>query len=505
MSDQIIFPGAIISNEDPMMLGRVRAYPIIEGRESIVKSFCKTCFDDIPEIKRWTNEDPFLYLPLLPFYISQTPKKDEFVHLFYYSKSTKFKNQFYIQGPLTSPMNSQLETSESIQNYMLTGKIDDTNRRVRGVPEIKGIYPEPGDVSILGRGSSDLVIKENEVLLRAGKYSDTYTNSKDLPTINDKRSFIQLTNTKQKKQDKSLETLITFEENVTTVKYLIEWGILNPENNFNAYTGFVSIYSVKPDLSTNTKNLKINSSISTFLSAPIYNINFIGKTFDQTVSLINDFITGFDQGKIIPSDFSSGVSNYPDFTSPSDRYPFAFRPNILTYNFTYDNDPNKALERETVEKFISEIKINGNDKVGCVIVYSKGSTENSRRPKINDYVPSTYVIEEASYNILGGEEIFFISHNTKIPELKKIDLSNTLYGIPPQMMSTIQKNTNSMVRGEQLMDFLNLVVKFMLAHVHPFPGIPPVPVATDGTTSAEILQKLFDAPNTILNQNIRLN
>jgi hypothetical protein len=52
---------------------------------------------------------------------------------------------------------------------------------------------------------------------------------------------------------------------------------------------------------------------------------------------------------------------------------------------------------------------------------------------------------------------------------------------------------------------MTLIVKFMLGHVHPLPGMPPVPVAQDGTQSAEILQKMLDATNTILNTNIRLN
>jgi len=107
--------------------------------------------------------------------------------------------------------------------------------------------------------------------------------------------------------------------------------------------------------------------------------------------------------------------------------------------------------------------------------------------------------------MVAGENIYLLSHNTKIPKLEKINLNDTLYGIPPEKIFEVQQNTNSMVRGEQLMDLLNIIVKYMIGHVHPYHGIPPVPVATDGTNSAEILQKLFDAPNTILNQNIRLN
>jgi hypothetical protein len=60
-----------------------------------------------------------------------------------------------------------------------------------------------------------------------------------------------------------------------------------------------------------------------------------------------------------------------------------------------------------------------------------------------------------------------------------------------------------MVRGDELMKLINLIVKFLISHVHPFHGLSPVPVGRDGTRTSEILEQLLNAPNTILNQNIR--
>ena len=57
-----------------------------------------------------------------------------------------------------------------------------------------------------------------------------------------------------------------------------------------------------------------------------------------------------------------------------------------------------------------------------------------------------------------------------------------------------------MVRGEELIDLLNLIVRFLVAHVHPVPGTPPVPVATDGTQSTQILFELQNAVNKILEE-----
>jgi hypothetical protein len=502
---QIIFPGSVINSNDPMMLGRIRAVPLNEERDKIVKAFCDTCFDDIPVKQQWSSEDPFLFLPLLPYFMFQTPKNDEFVHIIYYDRNTKFKNQFYIQGPFSSPMSSYLETSVSVQNYMLSGKIDSTNVPLKNPQgeltdpiKTKGIYPEPGDNALLGRGSADLILKENEVLLRAGKYEDEILNPKTLPKLNNKRSFVQLSNFKQKKVDLEKETIFALEDVIQSVKYLIEWAIYNPDNNFDAYTGIITIYSVKPDLSTNTANLKINSEINNFLSAPIYSITFIGVTYNDTVSLINTFIRGFDSGKI-------NIPSYDIFNSPNDRYPFAVRPNSLSYRFAYDTDPNNSLQKDTIQNFISDIKINGDNKVGCIIVFKQNTTNQTKKPTVSEYTPSEYVSENVSFGVMGSDFLYLLSHNSQIPNKQKINLNETLYGIPVEKFSQIQTDTNSMVRGEQLIDLLNVIVKFMLAHVHPYHGMPPVPVATDGTNSADIMSKLFNAPNTILNQNIRIN
>ena len=73
------------------------------------------------------------------------------------------------------------------------------------------------------------------------------------------------------------------------------------------------------------------------------------------------------------------------------------------------------------------------------------------------------------------------------------------------LIEKILPSTSSMVRGEELVQLLNVIVQFLLSHVHAIPGAPPVPVGTDGTSANNILSQLQNAQNTILNPNIRIN
>ena len=72
-------------------------------------------------------------------------------------------------------------------------------------------------------------------------------------------------------------------------------------------------------------------------------------------------------------------------------------------------------------------------------------------------------------------------------------------------MDDIIPNTSSLVRGEELLELVNLIVRFLITHTHAFPGEPPIPVTQDGSTVSSILAEMQNAATKILNENIRLN
>ena len=65
--------------------------------------------------------------------------------------------------------------------------------------------------------------------------------------------------------------------------------------------------------------------------------------------------------------------------------------------------------------------------------------------------------------------------------------------------------TSSLVRGEELLELINMIVRFLVTHTHAYPGLPPVSVTQDGSNIADMLTELQNAATKILNNNIRLN
>jgi hypothetical protein len=62
-----------------------------------------------------------------------------------------------------------------------------------------------------------------------------------------------------------------------------------------------------------------------------------------------------------------------------------------------------------------------------------------------------------------------------------------------------------MVRGEQLLNLIELIVKYLITHVHPYHGMAPNSAGLDQTQSLKILAELYNASETILNKNLRIN
>ena len=145
---------------------------------------------------------------------------------------------------------------------------------------------------------------------------------------------------------------------------------------------------------------------------------------------------------------------------------------------------------------------------GYGLVYDKNKTDTVPfKPKKQNLIPKTTKPFDKSVGVMGGDEIYLLSHlSQKVDGSGKIDLSNTLYGIDENKFADeLEPKTSSLVRGEELLELINLIVRFLVGHVHPYPGVPPIPQSVDGVKVDDLLKQLLDAQDKILNKNIRIN
>ena len=506
MSRPIFFQVLVLDNNDPLMLGRIRGTLITDNYADLIRSF-----DDPPwnEAKdAWTSRDPFIFNPLLPYFIYQVPKVNELVQIMYVNRDFKYQNQFYVQNSFYSPTSSYFTYQEGANKFTGTGMQIENPKPLKtsgvfsenGIHE--GVFPEPGDNAILGRGSADLIVKENEVLLRAGKFQGEQLQPNIVPVANQQRGFLQLSRFPSVKIPLEPKTYLEIEEKVLIVRYLVEWSIDNPENTYDIFTGAVYLYQLKPDLSTNTQNVTVSSVINENLKTLVTFQEFFGLSKIDTINYINNFI------KSCNTDFVTKQGNQLFPSTLTDRYPIFYRPNNRTYSYISPSNPTtQNIEFNNVSNIYSEIKLLAPLKQsGYGLIYKKDTVGTPMDTKTVIVPQSKYYGTPQTYSALGGDKLFLLSHQSAIPGKKKINFDDTLYGISNDKFSDdIMPNTSSTVRGEELLELINLITRFLLTHTHAYPGLPPVPITQDGTSSTQILTELQNAVTKILNENIRIN
>jgi|688.fasta_scaffold231687_2 hypothetical protein len=520
---QILFPGIVYDDQDPMMLGRLRVIPETKNYFDIISSVVN--WDETKD--PWTKRDPLVFLPLLPFYVSQTPIKGEYVHIIYQNKKFTLQNQFYIQGPFSSPMLSPFEYYQSSKKFLSAGDQIKQSLSIKNLDGTykntisKGIFPEPGDNALLGRGTSDVIVKKEEVLVRAGKTNRL--SAYELPSDNFKRAFLQLSNFTQTKVLGEEKTSASFVEVKQNVRKLIIWDISNLDNSMDSFNGSVGLYSVitliQNDFNpTSTANFNPNTitnlSLGTNYQGPLEEIQFQGQSKIKCVELINDFIKGVFNGFLNVSGY---VTNNQSNVSPIPTFPFVVTPSKLVYENGEKFKPNSTIgeisEFNNYTYFHDNIKLDKSlSDSGFFLVSSNQNGNPIIGPqydvKIEKIIPSEYIDQSATYGVLGAEKVYLLSHDSTNPNGGQINLRDTIYGIPQEKFigtdRSIESLTFSSVRGEQLLMLVRKIWGFVKGHVHPIAVVPPSRVVGDISTT-DIDQILSDAENKILNQNIRIN
>jgi len=509
-NNSIFFQCRVLNTEDPMMLGRIRGVRLIDNYDDILKSITSPPWNEEKDI--WTSRDPFVFNALLPYFVYSVPKVDELVQVIYVNKDFQYQNQYYVQNTFSSP------TATFKEFYFGGNKFTGTGMQIKNPKPLKnqdgtftdqsihkGVFPQPGDNALLGRGSADVVVKQDEVLIRAGKFKGEQLQPNVIPVANQQRGFLQLSKFQSILQNLEPKVYYELQENVLLTKYLIEWAIINPENTQDKFTGSVYLYQLKPDVSVNSKNISVDSVIPENLKKLVATENFSQLSKIQVIKFVNNFIKTCNENDTT----RSGVKLFSD-NSATNKFPIYYRPNTIMYSKLNPSTPlgsgATSTEISNISDIYKGIKLNPALIGGYGLIYAKGKVGIPKNAIKRIAKQQKYINQESSYGALGSDTLFLVSHNSQIPGKGKINFDDTLYGITPEKFANeFLPKTSSMVRGEELLELINLIVRFLVTHTHAYPGLPPVPVTQDGSNTQAILTELQNAVNKILSKNIRLN
>jgi hypothetical protein len=499
--NKIFEPAVVLDSEDPMMLNRIRARILTYDYDSIIRSISDPPFNE--EKDKWGDRDPFVFQCLLPYYITAIPKRDELVQVIFFNKEYKFDNQYYIQPNLTSPMLAPFDYYVQAQKYTGTGKryqsgvpiknIDGTHREPS---KTFGVFPEPGDNALMGRGSSDVVIKENDVIIRSGKIKGNFSKNK-LPVANKNRAFVQLSLFNGSTEDLPKETILDIKENILNTKYLIEWNITNPENTQDIFHGSVYLYELKQNSKVASNVINVSSDLEDIKKIRL-KLDFNNLTLNNAILFINNFILDCNN--------KNKLSTGEVLFDSDDKFPIFFRPSPMIYDIMTSTENININARANLIKVYNSIKLFPSNNGGYGLIYEINKIGSPISIKKSEVRRKTFNSQPKTYAAIGSDDIYLLSHKSSIPQKGSINLENTIYGIDSDKFEgEIKNKTSSMVRGEELLELINLIIRFLISHTHAYPGLPPVPVTEDGMTTEKLIQEFSNAVNKILNKNIRIN
>lgn len=529
--NRFLFAGCVSNTDDTALLERIRAYPEQEKYLEIISSLkdervkgspvLNNNLDDIREDLFYTDYDPFCFIPLLPININPLPSVDDYVHLIYYNSTQNIgrKRQFYIKGPIssiTSLGNENCNQSKSVMGSLPNVKMGKNEKNASGYfnTSTKGVMANPEDFGIYSKGKSDIILRDNSIILRAKKTNELKFDVS--PTVNKNRTFLQLSDfdykTSPAPSKKIIQNKTVSQPIVKLLEYEIDFGL---DTQSGPYSGSIQIYNLpgrNDQTLTNTFNRDtVLENYDNFF--PVFSHDFFSiNSLDTVAEIINKVIKGLNDGEI-NFEYTSTINNEIITTRVNQkitgtRFPFFYRPSISTQNLINNGNTTQIGNLTTL---ISQVVFPSSNKEnpGAGLISSKNKFGQLFETSIQNIIGKIKNAENQSYAVLGSDKIFFISRSSQIKGKPVIQVDDEdVYEISEEKLSSIYtESTEGIVRGESLKNLLSLIVRFLLNHQHLYHRLPPYEVTTETSplnkTQVSEEFNLFD--EKVINQNIRIN
>ena len=118
-----------------------------------------------------SNENlPYCY-PLLPKYFHIYPKVGELVRVFITDPKYPQKDRFWMGNVVSQLQKVEFDSRNTALSTTNLGAIA-PDKAPSTYPDAEGVYPTKEDVALIGRKNTDVILKPNQVVIRAGKHVD---------------------------------------------------------------------------------------------------------------------------------------------------------------------------------------------------------------------------------------------------------------------------------------------------------------------------------------------
>lgn len=387
-------------------------------------------------------------VPLLPKYLNIMPDEGEGVYVFSAQHNdvleTNQKSQRFWFGPVISQQD-KLDGEEKengirglFKSWLKPGK------PFSEIETAKGLYPDKKEIAIQGRGSGDLIFKKDQTVLRIGKFKED--NRLKFNNVN--LGYIQL---KHGDEDEKKE-FITEE---------IEVDVFTPPDYFVK----ADIRSILSDGTILEQNLTPEEySRATQHEVSIIKVNYKTNKIEET---------------------------YQNETSINlDTREDAVKLAIEILNLDIREGRRWQLQtrvKELLEVYGEEEQ----NSFNTYVVTYPGSTKKEKRTNTKLNLVKNSGVKSSIINVV-ADRINLVSHDGN----HTYELTDNEKLITAETQNDIHTTAQSIVFGEKLVEFLELVKNYVNSHVHPFSGLPADPEAS----KLNVLN--FDL-QTILNKNIK--
>lgn len=181
------------------------------------------------------NEIPYAF-PLLPKMIHIMPKVGESV-LIFCSDALNGESQRYYLGPIIhQPQFMNFDSSVLGATTLLNGGVGSPSQSISTIPEAKGTLPNSNDVAIVGRGISDAIFSDNEIILRSGVKIKDENVKENIAFNKTNPSYIKISQHETELKDKSKSTVSVVGENINLLSTSSKKSYFNLTDNESLIT-----------------------------------------------------------------------------------------------------------------------------------------------------------------------------------------------------------------------------------------------------------------------------